>query len=242
MGWKDFVRKNDLTVEFESGLHTDFKTLISTSDFFVTTSITEGFGFSFLEPWTANKMLWGRAIPDVCGDFTKNGVRLNHLYDSLNVPVSWIGEGPLITKLMSCISDNSKKFNFPLNERHALISFKYKIRSGSIDFGLLDETFQKQAISKILASKRNKQLLKSLNPCLSSPGHTVNKNNLISNNKNAVLKNYNKIVYKNNLIRIYKKVINYSVTQSIDKNILTSFFLNPDNFSLLKWSDYAEEN
>ena len=72
-GWKRFVSKNNLHVEFEAGLKNDFNVLVSSSDFFLTTSIMEGFGFSFLEPWTASKMLWGRAIPEICNDFINNG-------------------------------------------------------------------------------------------------------------------------------------------------------------------------
>jgi len=239
-GWKEFVNKNNLNIEFDSGLHMDFPTLVSSSDFFISTSITEGFGFSFLESWTADKMLWGRLLPDICSDFTKNGVHLNHLYERLNVPVPWMGEDALLNKLMSCISESAKKLHYPLNTKHTLNTFKKNIRSGSIDFGLLDETFQKQVIAKVLSSRKNKQWLKRANPNLLNTFQTDNKTELISNNKKSVLLNYNKNVYKNSLINIYHKVMNGNVTHQIDKNTLTSFFLNPDTFSLLKWSEYAE--
>ena len=239
-GWKDFVLENNLDVEFESGLHTDFQTLISSSAFIISTSITEGFGFSFLEPWTAEKMLWGRSIPVICSDFQKNGVHLNHLYQRLHVPISWIGEDALISTFMSCFSVNSKKFNVEINEKQTQNFFLNKIESGAIDFGLLSEYFQKKVISKVLSNKRNKELIIRFNPYLTKPGFACNDTKLISNNKKAVLQNYSKTIYKNNLIKIYKKIINYSVTHCIDKNILASYFLKPDNFSLLKWDDYVE--
>ena len=185
-------------------------------------------------------MLWGRSIPAVCSDFSKNGVNLDHLYQRLNVPVSWIGEDVLISKLMACISYNSKKINLQINEKQTLNSFQNIIKSGQIDFGLLNENFQKQVILKVLSSKENKELMINFNPYLSNPGHIVNSDKLISNNKKAILQNYNKTIYKNNLLEIYKKVINFSVTHNIDKNLLVSFFLKPDGFSLLKWSNYAE--
>ncbi|MBW2364952.1 MAG: glycosyltransferase family 1 protein, partial [Deltaproteobacteria bacterium] len=239
-GWKDFVLENNLDVEFESGLRANFQTLISSSDFLISTSITEGFGFSFLEPWTADKMLWGRSIPDVCRDFKKNGVDLDHLYQRLHIPASWIGKDALLHTFMSCISENSKKFNVEINKKQTQNFFLNKIESGGIDFGLLGENFQKKAISKILSSKKNKELIIDFNPYLTKPGFEFSNTKLISNNKKAVLQNYSKAIYKNNLIKIYKKVTSHSVTHCINKNILASYFLKSDNFSLLKWGDYVE--
>ena len=54
--WKVFVMENHLNVIFEAGLTHEFSDLVLSSDFFITTSITEGFGFSFLEPWIAKKI------------------------------------------------------------------------------------------------------------------------------------------------------------------------------------------
>jgi predicted transglutaminase-like protease len=59
-------------------------------------------------------------------------------------------------------------------------------------------------------------------------------------NRKAILDNYNEKIYKETLLRIYSRVIKKPVCQSIDKNILLSEFLNPNNFSLLKWSNYVE--
>jgi len=70
-GWKEFSIHNNLDVEFESGLNKDFHTLIASSESIVSSSITEGFGFSFLEPWTSDKLFWGRSIPNICIDFQK---------------------------------------------------------------------------------------------------------------------------------------------------------------------------
>ena len=64
-GWKAFTKEKNLNVIFEAGLKHDFSELVMSSKFFITTSITEGFGFSFLEPWTAHKPLLGRKLPDI---------------------------------------------------------------------------------------------------------------------------------------------------------------------------------
>lgn len=52
----------------------------------LTTSILEGFGFVFLEPWTAGKFLIGRNINDVTYDFkTYAGLAFDTLYNKLTV-------------------------------------------------------------------------------------------------------------------------------------------------------------
>ena len=50
----------------------------------VTTSIAEGFGLAFLEPWISGSSVVGRNLPDITEDFS---VELDHLYDRFDVPV-----------------------------------------------------------------------------------------------------------------------------------------------------------
>jgi hypothetical protein len=79
-----------------------------------------------------------------------------------------------------------------------------------------------------------------INPFLAEPGIVTNKSRLIADNRQAVLASYGPNRYRKKLLSIYRKVSTTSVKQNIDKTVLVSFFLNPENFSLLKWSDYAE--
>lgn len=239
-GWKIFAKEKNLNIVFEAGLTHEFSELLMSSKFIITTSITEGFGFSFLEPWTAKKILWGRKLPDICHDFEKNNIQLDHLYTKLNVPVEWIGRERLYEKWKSCILIKSGIFDLNLDEETITTSFGMVTINDLIDFGLLDEAFQKMIISRVLADRTERDWLISLNPYLSDPGYVSNKEVLIKKNMKAVLLNYNKTIYKEKLIEIYSRVVNSSVRQSIDKEILISCFFKPENFSLLKWGDYAE--
>ena len=72
-GWKSFTKVHRLPVQFEAGRHHDFSDIISSAAFLITTSITEGFGFSFLEPWTTGKCLWGRKLKEICIGFEEKG-------------------------------------------------------------------------------------------------------------------------------------------------------------------------
>ncbi|MBN1696317.1 MAG: glycosyltransferase family 4 protein [Spirochaetales bacterium] len=88
--WKDFVRKMKLPVFFEAGRGLAFRTLMYGADICITTSIREGFGMSYLEPWLFGKQVAGRAIPYIVDDFREEGMIFDRLYD--RIPVDRNGE------------------------------------------------------------------------------------------------------------------------------------------------------
>jgi len=239
-GWIDFVNRKNLNIEFESGLNNDFSRLVLSSKFLITTSISEGFGFSFIEPWCAKKIIWGRKLPDICRDFENNGIRLDHLYSKLFVPVEWIGKNNFYQKWKGCILKICRQFDYEIDKTSLDKFFPQVIENETVDFGMLDEPFQKQIISHIISSKDRQKELIRLNPYLSSVGIVPDRKTLIKNNIAAVHSNFNKVIYKEKLLQIYKKVSNNPVSHSIDKKILLSQFLNPRHFSLLKWCEYSE--
>ena len=132
-------------------------------------------------------------------------------------------------------------FDLAIDETTIKNAFEKTTDKDIIDFGLLDESFQKTIISKVLSDSGNRDALIHLNPYLSNPGDVPNKDPLIQNNLNAVAHHYNQKKYRKNLLDIYTRVIRDNVHQKIDKKILLSEFFNLDNFSLLKWSFYAEK-
>lgn len=194
-----------------------------------------------MSPGQQKKILRGRKLPDICHDFEKNGIALDHLYDKLLIPLEWIGKDKFYEVWKACILKNCSLFDFKINEEEIQKSFTKITGNNNIDFGLLYEPFQKQIISHVLSSKNETKKLIKLNPYLSSPASSfLNNKALIENNINAVLNNYSKTTYKKNLLKIYSKIINNPVHQRLDKNILLSEFINLEQFSLLKWNDYVE--
>ena len=98
----DFVKENHLPVTIGIsdlvGLHRQYDPedpqhilkygvadMYSVSEMVITTSVLEGFGFVFIEPWAMDKCVIGRNIPSVTLDFTKAGLSLDHLYTVLLV-------------------------------------------------------------------------------------------------------------------------------------------------------------
>ncbi len=237
--WKEFCAKQNLGVLFEAGLKNDFIELVQSSKSIITTSITEGFGFSFLEAWTAKKFLWGRKLPDICRDFEEKGILLNHLYKKLLVPVEWIGKEEFFVIWKSTIIKNCRLFKYNIDNEKIKKHFSAITKNNVMDFGLLDEGFQKKVILRLLTEKKDIETLKKINPFLSQPGHGPEMEKLISNNMNQVLKNYNKKRYRQKLLDVYFKIKTYPVSHSIDKTALLDEFLNLNKFSLLKWREYA---
>ncbi|MFO7560594.1 MAG: hypothetical protein R6X10_17325 [Desulfobacterales bacterium] len=238
-GWKKFVKKENLPIAFEASAKYDFPALVSGSNYLITTSITEGFGFSFLEPWTAGKALSGRNLPDITIDFQKKGVRLDRLYTDLNIPIDWIGKQKLYLKIKSTIAEACELFKYSSENLDIKTIFEKIIAKNRVDFGLLDENFQKQIISKVLCSRKHSDQLISVNPCLLNFNGSAS-TDLIKQNKNAIRENYGTEIYRNNLLKIYKKIQKNKVVQNIDKTNLFFLFLNPERLNLLKWSNYAE--
>ena len=113
-------------------------------------------------------------------------------------------------------------------------------RKYCIDFKLLHEGFQQEIISRVLSGIDPVKSLIDLNPFLLNPGEIENKRELIQNNCHAIASHYNQKIYEQRLMKIYTHINNNSVLQRIDKKVLVSQFFNLENFSLLKWCDYAE--
>jgi len=99
---QDFARANNLPITIDIrdivGLHREYDLadptrilkygvadMYSLARMVVTTSVLEGFGFVFIEPWVMEKCVIGRNIPSVTMDFTKAGLSLDHLYTVLLV-------------------------------------------------------------------------------------------------------------------------------------------------------------
>ena len=85
MRWKNFCEENKIQVKFETGVIVNHEDLIGISDFCITTSIREGFGMVYLEPWLAGTPVSGRDIPCITDDLRKYKLEFPRLYDRIEV-------------------------------------------------------------------------------------------------------------------------------------------------------------
>lgn len=149
--WRDLAEELDLSVTLgiaDSGEHA-FEDLVGWSDAIVTTSIAEGFGLAFLEPWLSRKSVTGRDLPEITRDFTARGIRMDHLYARLEVPVDWIDEEALRVEIDAALRQSYLAYDQPLPRKAVERTWKSWVRKGRIDFGVLSEKFQEQIIRRV---------------------------------------------------------------------------------------------
>jgi glycosyltransferase involved in cell wall biosynthesis len=239
--WKAFVSRYQLRVEFERGLDHPYEAILSSARYLLTTSITEGFGFSYLEPWLFNKSVGGRKLGDICADFEANGLGFNHMYTALNIPVDWLELEDFFKKWKGTIRNTAGLFDLSIDNDRIQHTFASITAGGTIDFGLLDEEFQKQVIERLLTHPlhTHANILMSLNPFLAEFGRAAREKDLIENNRQAVARSYGMSQYRQRLLEIYRHVDKTRIRQRIDKKKLLAEFVDLSNFSLLKWGDYG---
>jgi glycosyltransferase involved in cell wall biosynthesis len=83
--WKTFCTTENIPVVFEAGNMVAFEELMQASDLCITTSVREGFGMVFMEPWLFNVPVAGRDIPPATTDLNRSGIIFPLLYSSINV-------------------------------------------------------------------------------------------------------------------------------------------------------------
>ncbi len=233
--WKRFVSRHTLNVEFEAGLKNDFTALVHSAGSLLTTSISEGFGFSFMEPWTAGKFLWGRDLPGITVDYKKNGIALDHLYTQIRTPLEWVAPEGFFLAWQKAVVDSLQSFGLGGDRFNIREEFDRLTADGTIDFGLLNEKFQQVVIHKILKNGENKRKFYKLNHFLADCGRVPTSGSIINKNHKLVKSRYSSEVYRSTLMSLYASVLACEPVQSIDKEKLLNEFFKFDNFSLLKW-------
>ncbi|MFA8449523.1 MAG: glycosyltransferase family 4 protein [Bacteroidales bacterium] len=83
--WKKLSTQHNLNIHFEAGQRIDFEILLNAADFAISTSIKEGFGLSFLEPWLLETPVVGRRLNNSCNDFEVQGLTFSSLYNQIKV-------------------------------------------------------------------------------------------------------------------------------------------------------------
>ena len=218
---------SELNIPLELGINdrlgVSFPQLVAAADTLITTSLAEGFGLAFLEPWAMQKPLVGRNLHEITGDFVQNGIHLEHLYNRLEVPASWIDQNALGKKLTAALDAYFKQYGKNLPEGATETALDSILIEGKLDFGRLDEHDQLQIIRK--ASKSPEALPK----LPKSPA-------IIEKQANHVTENYNLPIYAKRLESIYQTIANskQDTVSFLDPEKMLKQFLDPARFSFLR--------
>ena len=233
--WKSFCQNHQLRIEFELGNRFNFGDLVQNARYIITTSIAEGFGFSFLEPWLYGKKLYGRRLPAICNDFEKGGVSLQHLYSRLRVPIVWLNEKEFFRKWSEHLRRAALQLDHSIPEQRLRTAFATLTGAGDIDFGLLDESTQKEVIQQLIKHDTPRHRLLAYNPHLGYLSKPVIPDHIVENNRRAILSHFSADGYRRRLLDIYNRVISNDVIHCIDKRRLKNEFFKPSGGSLLRW-------
>ena len=152
--WIRFAEERGLPVEFEIAENASIPlaSLMNAADVMITTSVAEGFGMAFLEPWLADKPLAGRNLPVITGDFAEQGVDLTNLYDRLTFPLEWVGVARLRKIFLEQYQLFSDAYNRSVNLKRVKEAYAAITENGRIDFGRLNEMLQKKVIAHVQQS------------------------------------------------------------------------------------------
>lgn len=230
--WADFAEKNKLPAKLGIGSdpNVSFGGLIGSADGLLTTSVAEGFGLAFLEPWLAGKTVSGRNLPEITSDFAENGIDLGGLYDRLEVPTDSYDTESFRAKVSAALERAFASYGRDLPGDAIESALGAATIDGGTDFGRLDESLQEQALEWILADParaRNQIDVPDLSPASSE---------LADQNAAAVAENYSTAAYGQRLGDLYREVIDSPQAEpgALDGDRLLDAFLDPARFTLLR--------
>lgn len=231
--WKQLAQDLRLPVEFEVGLHHPLPELYGRARAIITTSVKEGFGFCFLEPWTAGRAVIGRRIESVCSDFEKEGLQFPDLYESIDIPFAYIPPVILRKKIEGALRQVYGAFNLELDP-HVLKLITDDLFSREVfDFGRMDEELQRDVITMAASNEAVQEDLRELNPFLQNLQNWNEDPALIEANKTRVFQHYREQVILDRLLAAYRGVQEHPVRMHISRSILLDLFLDPLKVSLV---------
>ena len=234
--WKQFGKELGLPLTYGLGEHTDasFPQMVGHAQSILSVSVAEGFGLGFLEPWTFDKGLCGRNLPDITSDFAELGVSLANLYDRLPIPLDCI---PSVSQVKATIQSALAQFYLDyqeeLPEDGTEIAFQSMVENDCIDFGRLDERNQRGIIRSVAQSPELQQGIQK------HSGLEVLSGEIIDRNRQAVTEQFSLSSYAERTLNIYQELLatdNGTQCQFANGQLLLDQYLSPTRLNLLRTS------
>lgn len=233
-GWKALGARLGSPVRFEAGLDEPLAGLFGLSARAVTTSVKEGFGYSFLEPAARGIPLVGREIPYVVRDFREAGIALPGLYRQLAVPTAALPEEDLRQAMTKALTSLAKAYGATLGgDREAVLSRLGGRFSGELaDFGALPEGLQRRILDRLHSDRGFEAEFLSLNPFLPGLFETWPAPEEAARWRSAIGAEYSMAVCARKLEAAYESATANDAKGAIDRRILLERFLSPESFFL----------
>jgi len=232
--WRAFTASLGLPVEFEIGAASDasYRALLPSARALVTTSVAEGFGLAFLEPWLVGRPLVGRNLAPITDDFAASGIDLGLLYERLEVPLPWIGRDALRERMARALPRVFAAYGEPSGESEVEAAMRGAVREDRVDVGRLDEALQERVIERLWRHPGARSELE--------PGSLLaadfEDSGRIRANREAIRSAFSLDGYGRTLDAIYDRVLASPVTpvDGLSARAVLRQFLDPAEFFLLR--------
>lgn len=230
--WVALAESLKLPAEFELGARWErpFVELLASAHALVTTSVQEGFGLAFMEPWLVGRPLVGRDLPDITAQFEEDGIDLRECYRRLDVPLEWVGAGELRAALertyAAFLADYDRQ---PSAADHQAL-WHAAVRGAGVDFARLNEPMQRGVIERAAADRD------AARSALRPGGlATRMKPEAIADNRQAVMRAYNIEQYGRRLMTLYARAARSARGKvgTLAPGAVLDQFLRPERFIML---------
>jgi hypothetical protein len=200
----------------------------------VTTSIQEGFGLAFLEPWLLGKSITGRNLPEITRDFVQQGISLSGLYSKLQVPLLPGVADRLRASMASAFSGLYSSFDLQWNDD--LFQAHWQEATGGehamIDFAFLDEPAQLDLLRAVVHDESLKDEVHRID------GGGEGSVDCGATMKARIIEHYAPEAYAEALSFLYKKLTsthsNMGVTGHASQSSILEACMHPAKLRLLK--------
>lgn len=149
--WVACAKRMRLPIEFgvvSSGVES-YPDLMRKAGRILTTSVSEGFGFAWLEPWLLGLTVAGRDLPDLTDDFRSFGWEFPQSYERINIPVSWVGEARLRAMWLDALERMWADCGLAVPPDAPDLLWSAVVQEDQVDFGRLDEALQERVLAHL---------------------------------------------------------------------------------------------
>jgi len=236
--WKAFAAKEGLPVRFEVGEGAPLAALYGRSFAAVTTSVKEGFGYSYLDPLTRGIPVLGRRIPHIARDFSEQGIEFPGLYDSLLTPVAARErKGPRraadgrLARFREVFGPAFGKAGVARLEA-LLEALPRRFEGDLLDFGALDPRSQASLLARIKGDGAFAAEVVRLNPALERLASQAPSAEEALLRREAVARAYSERGCGELLAAAYGQALRREASGRVDKAALLERYLQPSAFFL----------
>lgn len=231
--WQRVSADLDLPVTFELGtkVGSSFPDLLQQAEALVTTSVAEGFGLAFLEPWLVRRPVCGRDLPEITNEFRLQGIELPWLYMRFSIPVGWLGLTRILERGRSGLLKSLAAYGRKCKDSDFERLRESWIQQGGVDFGRLDEAMQEEVLRRVTASPNE---IPALEP--SALPDFSNKEKVIETNRRRLKEKYSLKEYGRAISKCYQQIADSEITplEALDGELMLDHFLAPERLSLLR--------